>query len=119
MPPHILALPSSVSSASSLGIFNGNSVSVAMPGPRSSGITSTVPLLDPSPTTSPTPTDSPTPEPSPAPTVTVTQTVAPPGPSEVSGTVKLDAGQYLGLTSGIVLLLLFVVAVLVSQLRRP
>jgi hypothetical protein len=51
--------------------------------------------------------------------VTVTQTVAPPGPSEVSGTVKLDGGQYLGLSSGLVLLLLFAVALLVSQLRRP
>jgi hypothetical protein len=46
----------------------------------------------------------------------VTQTVT---PSEISGTVKLDDAQYLGLTTGLVLLLLFVVAVLVSQLRRP
>ena len=118
MPPHILALPSSGSLASSSVTFSVNSaggVTLAQPLMQ----TSTVPMLDPSPTTSPTPSDPPTSDPSPAPTVTVTQTVAPPGPSEVSGTVKLDGGQYLGLSSGLVLLLLFAVALLVSQLRRP
>lgn len=72
------------------------------------------PAPEPSPTsTAPAPS-----EPTPAPTVTVTQTVQP-SPSEVSGTVKLDELQYLGITTGLVLLLLFVAALVAAQLRRP
>jgi hypothetical protein len=67
----------------------------------------------------PTTTDSPTPTDTATPVPTVTVTAQPSGPSQISGTVKLDDGQYLGITSGLVLLLLFVVAGFIAQLRRP
>jgi hypothetical protein len=110
MPPISLSALSALSPATSSVIFSVNSAGG-------------VKLVEISPSPSPEPTTTetatPDPSPSPAPTVTVTQTVAPAGPSEVSGTVKLDGGQYLGLTSGLVLMLVFLSALLVAQMRRP
>jgi hypothetical protein len=51
-------------------------------------------------------------------TVTVTET-AQPSPSSEPAMVKLDGGQYLGLTMGLVLALVFLSALLVAQMRRP
>lgn len=66
---------------------------------------------------SPSPTSTPTVEPTPAPTVTVTvtETAAPSGPS----TVILDGDQFGGLTTGIVLLVFLLAALLISQMKRP
>lgn len=108
------ALPAH-SSATSSATFSANSatgVTLVRTLPRQSG---SFPFVDPTPTPTPSSTSDPGSTPSPSPTVTVTQTVAPSGPS----TVKLDDGQYLGLSSGLVLLLLFVVGAFVAQLRRP
>ncbi|MDQ0733474.1 hypothetical protein QFZ57_004333 [Arthrobacter sp. B1I2] len=71
----------------------------------------------PSPSPSPTATAEPSPSSTPAPTVTVTQTVTaqPTGPQ----TVTLDGDQFGGLTTGLVLLLCLVAALLMSQMRRP
>lgn len=55
-----------------------------------------------------------TPEPTPTPTPTATVAV-----TEVTGTVKLDDLQFMGITTGLVLLLVFAAAIFASQLRRP
>lgn len=102
---------SGLSSGTSSVTFSGNSAGAVMLGPTSPRQSGSFPLVDPTPTPDPSVTS----DPSPAPTVTVTETVAPAGPS----VVKLDEGQFLGLTTGLALLLLFVVAAVVSQLRRP
>jgi hypothetical protein len=39
--------------------------------------------------------------------------------TEVTGTVKLDDLQFMGITTGLVLLLVFAAAIFASQLRRP
>jgi len=108
------------SPAISSGISSGNSAgAVTLAGTSPVPLNLSIPLtVTPSPTPSPSSEPDSTTSPSPAPTVTVTQTVQP-SLSEVSGTVKLDELQFLGITTGLVLLLVFAAAIFAAQLRRP
>lgn len=122
MSPAFLLSPSSVGwSATSWEISSGKSVIGGKLGPTSLSLSHRPAVVtDPTPTPSPSSDPASTTSPSPAPTVTVTETVtAQPSLSQVSGTVALDGLQFLGITTGIVLLLVFVVATFAAQLRRP
>lgn len=99
--------PSLGSWSASASMFSGNVGSAVKLSPISS-----FPLLDPTPTATPTDTSTvPAPTPTSTSTTTTTTTTVQP--------VKLDDAQYLGLTSGIVLVLVFLSALLVAQMRRP
>lgn len=66
-------------------------------------------------TPEPATTGEPKPEPSPTVTVTVTETAQP----TVPDSVQLDPAQFTGITTGLVLILCLVAAILIAQMRRP
>lgn len=89
-----------------------------MPEPSASpSPSSTTATPDPSTTgeSRPEPSTDPSPEPSPTVTVTVTETAQPTVPESV----QLDPAQFTGITTGLVLILCLVAAILIAQMRRP